>query len=121
MIIFPAIDIKGGKCVRLLKGDFKRITLYEKTPLDQANEFLKLQEILNINGFDLGKIKKYYYYKSNRWDIQNSDDVVLMLPSQNIENALKNYRTLLRTYKILENNIIDLRLKNKIILTNEKK
>ena len=36
MIIFPAIDIKGGKCVRLLKGDFKKITQYKKSPIDQA-------------------------------------------------------------------------------------
>jgi phosphoribosylformimino-5-aminoimidazole carboxamide ribotide isomerase len=42
MIIFPAIDIKGGKCVRLLKGDFNKITQYEKTPLEQANEFSDL-------------------------------------------------------------------------------
>ena len=42
MIIFPAIDIKGGKCVRLLKGDFDKITQYEKTPVDQAKEFSNL-------------------------------------------------------------------------------
>ena len=42
MIIFPAIDIKGGKCVRLLKGDFNNITQYDKSPLDQANEFCNL-------------------------------------------------------------------------------
>ena len=30
MIIFPAIDIKDGKCVRLIKGDFNKITSYEK-------------------------------------------------------------------------------------------
>tara|TARA_Y100000590_G_scaffold224038_1_gene253418 strand:- start:97 stop:816 length:720 start_codon:yes stop_codon:yes gene_type:complete len=42
MIIFPAIDIKGGKCVRLLKGDFNKITNYKKSPIDQANEFLNL-------------------------------------------------------------------------------
>ena len=39
MKIFPAIDIKNGKCVRLLKGDFDKSTIYEKTPLDQAKEF----------------------------------------------------------------------------------
>jgi len=27
MIIFPAIDIKDGVCVRLIKGDFRQITL----------------------------------------------------------------------------------------------
>ena len=39
MKIFPAIDIKNGKCVRLLRGDFDKSTIYEKTPLDQAKEF----------------------------------------------------------------------------------
>ena len=39
MKIFPAIDIKGGKCVRLLKGDFKKATEYKKSPIDQAKEF----------------------------------------------------------------------------------
>ena len=34
MIIFPAIDIKDGKCVRLLKGDFNKITSYDKSPVD---------------------------------------------------------------------------------------
>ena len=39
MIILPAIDIKGGKCVRLLKGNFRDTTQYKKSPLDQASEF----------------------------------------------------------------------------------
>ena len=42
MIIFPAIDIKGGSCVRLLKGDFAKATKYKKSPLDQAIEFFDL-------------------------------------------------------------------------------
>ena len=32
MIILPAIDIKGGKCVRLLKGDFNKSKQYKKSP-----------------------------------------------------------------------------------------
>jgi len=32
MIIFPAIDIKDGKCVRLIKGDFNKITSYKDSP-----------------------------------------------------------------------------------------
>ena len=86
----------------------------------QVNEFLKLQNILNINGFNLNKIKKYYYYKSNRWDIENNDNIVLMLPSKNIKQSLKNYRSLLKKKKIVPGQLIDLRMKNKIILTNEK-
>tara|TARA_B100000029_G_C17444277_1_gene912634 strand:- start:256 stop:975 length:720 start_codon:yes stop_codon:yes gene_type:complete len=52
MIIFPAIDIKGGKCVRLLKGDFNQITQYNKSPIDQAKEFSNLG-FNNIHLIDL--------------------------------------------------------------------
>jgi len=39
MIIFPAIDIKDGKCVRLIKGDFNKITSYKDSPVDQAIKY----------------------------------------------------------------------------------
>ena len=45
MIIFPAIDIKDGKCVRLIKGDFNKMTSYEKSPFDQAKIYFE-------NGFE---------------------------------------------------------------------
>jgi phosphoribosylformimino-5-aminoimidazole carboxamide ribotide isomerase len=41
MIIFPAIDIKDGKCVRLIKGDFSQMTSYEKSPFDQAKIYFQ--------------------------------------------------------------------------------
>ena len=60
MIIFPAIDIKGGKCVRLLKGDFKKVTQYEKSPLDQASIFsnlgFKYVHIIDLDGALEGKL-----------------------------------------------------------------
>jgi len=39
MIIFPAIDIKDGKCVRLIRGDFNKITSYEDSPVNQAIKY----------------------------------------------------------------------------------
>jgi len=45
MIIFPAIDIKDGVCVRLIKGDYRQITSYENTPIDQATKYFQ-------NGFN---------------------------------------------------------------------
>ena len=44
-----------------------------------------------------------------------------MLPSHNIEKSLKNYGSLLKTKKIIPGQLIDLRMKNIIILKNEKK
>ena len=42
MIIFPAIDLKAGKCVRLLKGDMAQATIFNDNPLHQAQEFCNL-------------------------------------------------------------------------------
>jgi phosphoribosylformimino-5-aminoimidazole carboxamide ribotide isomerase len=39
MILFPAIDLKGGACVRLLRGDMARATTYNPDPADQARAF----------------------------------------------------------------------------------
>ena len=39
MIIFPAIDISGGKVVRLYKGDYSQMTVYEGSPLDVAKSY----------------------------------------------------------------------------------
>ena len=39
MKIFPAIDIKDKKCVRLVKGNFDKKTEYEVSPVDQANKY----------------------------------------------------------------------------------
>ena len=39
MIVYPAIDLQDGKCVRLSKGDFNRQTVYSRSPVEQAKVF----------------------------------------------------------------------------------
>jgi len=39
MLIFPAIDLYGGKAVRLYKGDYKQMTVYSDNPLSVARDF----------------------------------------------------------------------------------
>ena len=39
MKIFPAIDLKDGQVVRLLKGDYNKMTVYAEDPLEVAEEF----------------------------------------------------------------------------------
>lgn len=41
MRIYPAVDIKDGKCVRLFKGDYGKVTVYNDSPLEVAKEFEK--------------------------------------------------------------------------------
>ena len=52
MKIFPAIDIKDKKCVRLLKGDFNNQTTYEQSPFDQALRY-KDAGLINLHIVDL--------------------------------------------------------------------
>ncbi len=41
MLVFPAIDIRGGRCVRLLRGDYDRETVYGNDPVEMAQRFLE--------------------------------------------------------------------------------
>ena len=43
MRVIPAIDLQDGKCVRLLKGDFEKITEYSDDPVAVARQFAELQ------------------------------------------------------------------------------
>lgn len=54
MFIVPAIDIKDGKCVRLLQGDFNKVTTYSDNPLAVAKKFAQsgaqLLHIIDLDG-----------------------------------------------------------------------
>ena len=39
MILYPAIDLKGGQCVRLLRGDMGKATVFNESPANQARAF----------------------------------------------------------------------------------
>tara|TARA_B100001123_G_scaffold36439_1_gene37700 strand:- start:942 stop:1661 length:720 start_codon:yes stop_codon:yes gene_type:complete len=59
MKIFPAIDIKDKKCVRLVRGDFGNKTEYEMSPVDQASKYkdngFKNLHIVDLDGALTGK------------------------------------------------------------------
>ena len=60
MKIFPAIDIKDKKCVRLIKGNFENKTEYKYSPVDQAAKYkehgFKNLHIVDLDGALTGKI-----------------------------------------------------------------
>lgn len=59
MKIFPAIDLKNGRCVRLLNGDFNQVTEYNSDPIEQAIIFkskkLNFLHIVDLDGAETGK------------------------------------------------------------------
>jgi len=59
MIIYPAIDLKDGACVRLLRGDMTAVTVYNEDPAEQARRFAESGftwlHLVDLNGAVEGK------------------------------------------------------------------
>lgn len=59
MILFPAIDLKGGKCVRLIRGDMDQATVYSEDPVAQARSFKEVGfswlHMVDLDGAFAGK------------------------------------------------------------------
>lgn len=59
MILYPAIDLKDGKCVRLYQGDMSKATVFNNTPADQAELFkdagFKWLHVVDLNGAFAGE------------------------------------------------------------------
>lgn len=59
MIIFPAIDLRLGKCVRLFKGDMNQATIFNDNPAKQAKLFedegFKFLHVVDLDGAFAGK------------------------------------------------------------------
>ena len=76
MKIFPAIDIKDKKCVRLIKGNFENKTEYETLPIDQAEKYknhgFKNLHIIDLDGALTGKTVNLEMIKEiiNKYDFK---------------------------------------------------
>ena len=76
MKIFPAIDIKDKKCVRLVKGDFNNKTEYQMSPADQASKFkdygFKNLHIVDLDGALTGETVNLDIIKKivNKFDLK---------------------------------------------------
>ena len=59
MILFPAIDLKDGACVRLYKGDMEQATVFNHDPANQARAFaaqgFEYLHIVDLNGAIAGR------------------------------------------------------------------
>ena len=76
MKIFPAIDIKDKKCVRLIKGDFSQKTEYQMLPVEQATQFIdkgfKNLHIIDLDGALTGETVNFDIIKEivNKFDFK---------------------------------------------------
>ena len=104
--LIPKDLVHTKKNLPIIFGDFK------------VNDFLILKDILTKLDYNLTNINKFYYHKNNRWDIYFNNGILLMLPNKNLEDTLDKYRAFKNNNKISKNSIIDLRVKNRIVIKN---
>ncbi len=61
--LIPAIDIKGGRVVRLTKGDFEKVKVYSDDPIKLASRFQEVGfrrlHVVDLDGAEGGKLKNY--------------------------------------------------------------
>ena len=63
MNLFPAIDLRGGKVVRLTQGDYDRMTVYGEDPCAQARQFVeagaRYLHVVDLDGAKDGTLSNY--------------------------------------------------------------
>ena len=81
--------------------------------------FIKLKKIIDESEFQFEQIESFYYFPSNRWDIKTKDGFLIKLPEKNIAESLKFASLIQTNEQFKDKKIIDLRITNNIVLSNE--
>lgn len=79
-------------------------------------KFLKLKKALINNGFKLNDFIVFYFNKSNRWDLVYNNQIIVKLPIDEINYSISLFKDIIESSNIDEIKIIDLRIKNRIVL-----
>ncbi len=81
-------------------------------------EFLKFKKIIDQSKVDYNEIKTFYFFQSNRWDIEFKNDIILKLPKEEINLVLNNIFLFLNDNRFKNLKTIDARIKNQIIIND---
>jgi len=83
------------------------------------DSFVNFKKIVDKSDFDYENISLIYFFPNNRWDIKTNNDILIKLPEKNYYNSL-NFANKIINNKMFDNTkIIDLRISNHLITSNE--
>ena len=75
--------------------------------------------LLENNNFLLSEITDLYYFNSGRWHVKFKNNLLIKLPVKKLDNSINIAKKLIEKEKIKGNIIIDLRVANQVIISNE--
>ena len=82
----------------------------------EIKNFFEFKKAIDESDLNYNEIKKLFFFKSGRWDIETKNDILIKLPKDGVKEALNFFINF--TIKNKKINMIDLRQKNQIV-TNE--
>ena len=104
--------------------DYKIINYNKNIPNVFGNftnkDFIELIKILKMKKFKFENIEDIFFHSSGRWDIKTENNLIVKLPTQDMDKAIDKFNLIINSDQLKEYNIIDLRISNQIILSNEK-
>tara|TARA_B100000965_G_scaffold130828_1_gene109065 strand:- start:403 stop:1095 length:693 start_codon:yes stop_codon:yes gene_type:complete len=84
-----------------------------------SKSFTKLVEKIEYTKFNYNEIRNFYFFPSQRWDIEMKNNLVIKLPKNNLEKALTRINQLINNEAFNNIKIIDLRIVDQLIILNE--
>ena len=85
----------------------------------KTSELLRVFLLLENNNFKLSEITDLYYFNSGRWDVKFKNNLLIKLPINKLDNSINIAKKFIEKEKITGNIIIDLRVANQVIISNE--
>ena len=107
----------NGKFINITKFNNTRelpIVFGKFTP----EKFIFFKKILNQSDLNYNNIKEIFFFPSGRIDIKTKDNIQIKFPLENLEKAMILANKIINN-KNFKNNVIDLRVPNQLILSNE--
>ena len=85
----------------------------------EIKEVLELKKIIDQSNIDYSQIKSLYYFKSKRWDLKFTNNMIIKLPEKIEKEILDKISIFLKNIKLENQKIVDARIKNQIIILDE--
>lgn len=103
----------NGKLIETNDLDKRKPFIFGKIDI---KSFINLKNKLENSNFDYENIKNFYFFNSDRWDLEMKDGILIKLPQKNIDKALKMIFEFISVNNLNNINMIDARIDNQIIV-----
>ena len=108
-----------GNNGKLSNNNISKIQLPYIFGSPEINEVVKLKKIIDQSNIVYSQIESLYYFKSNRWDLKFTNNLLIKLPEKIDKKTLDKISFFLENIELKNKKMLDARIKNQIIILNE--